>query len=392
MTSLPRPIRPTAPRRFQIGSIFAGYAAAGIFWGTYIAALPALKLISRVSDARFGLLLIMTTLGGIISMQILGRYLHRVQAVAIPFSLFGFATGMVLMGLAQGPLTLGLALFCAGAASGMLDISLNMRTARIEADFGLRLFNRVHALFPFSMLINSALVGWLRQLGATPALIFPLAAIPLVVIGLIEWRAGAHQLPDQDRAQGTGRVRLRGVLIGLGALAALGAVMEGGASVWSAIFVETELGGGPAIAGLCAAAITLGLTVGRLIAHQLERQFRDMVIIRASALLALPAFVILSVATSPPLALVGFFIAGVGVGPVEPAVFRSVSKRHPEADRGRALALVTGLAYVGFLLSPPLMGSVIETRGWGVMWLVMCLFSLAASALTLWIGPAPKQG
>ena len=105
---------------------------------------------------------------------------------------------------------------------------------------------------------------------------------------------------------------------------------------------------------------------------------------------ALPAFVILSLASSPPLALLGFFIAGVGVGPVEPAVFRSVSKRHSEGDRGRALALVTGLAYVGFLVSPPLMGTVIDTQGWAVMWLLMCVFSLAASALTLRIPPAPK--
>lgn len=137
-------------------------------------------------------------------------------------------------------------------------------------------------------------------------------------------------------------------------------------------------------------AITLGLTGGRLIAHQQEHRFRDMVIFRASAPLALPAFVILSMARSPPTALLGFFIAGVGVGPVEPAAFRSVSKRHPEADLGRALALVTGLAYVGFLVSPPLMGTVIDMQGWGVMWLVMCLFSLAASAFTLRIPSAPK--
>ena len=167
-------------------------------------------------------------------------------------------------------------------------------------------------------------------------------------------------------------------------------MMEGGASVWSAIFVEAELGGGPAIAGLCAAAITLGLTVGRLIAHQLERRFRDMVIIRAAALLALPAFVILKIASSPPLALLGFFIAGVGVGPVEPAVFRSVSKRHPEAARGRAPRPChrAGLCWLFAVTAP--MGTVIDTQGWAVMWLPMCLFSLAASALTLRISPAPK--
>ena len=121
---------------------------------------------------------------------------------------------MVLMGLAQGPVTLGLAMLSAGAASGTLDVSLNMRVARIGPDFGLRLFNRVHPLFPFSTLVNSALVGWWREAGATPALLFPLAAIPLIIVGLIEWRAGAHQLPGEDRGRGPGPPARRADCIG----------------------------------------------------------------------------------------------------------------------------------------------------------------------------------
>ena len=90
------------------------------------------------------------------------------------------------MGLAQGPWSLGLAMLCAGAASGTLDISMNMRVARTEGDFSLRLINRVHALFPFSMPVNSPLVGWLRGAGVSPARLFPLAAIPLVIVTLIK--------------------------------------------------------------------------------------------------------------------------------------------------------------------------------------------------------------
>jgi hypothetical protein len=375
-------------QRFQTRSIFASYAVAGVYWGAFVATLPAFKAISGLSDAAFGALLMLTTVGGIVSMQALGRVLHLVQAVAIPFSLVAFAAGMVIMGFATGPVGLGIALLLAGAASGTLDISLNMRTARIETDFDIRLFNRVHALFPFSMLVFSALVGFLREWGATPAQIFPVAAVALIAIALVEWRAGRHQKPGAGRGAGAARVRLRGVLVALGALAALGAIMEGGAHTWSALFVEGPLGGGPAIAGMAAAAITLGLTTGRLIAHRLEHALRDMVIIRISALLTLPALLILATATSPNMAIVGFFIAGVGIGPIEPAVFRSVSKRHAEADRGRALALATGLAYVGFLTSPPLMGALIETRGWPFMWLTLCVFAVAASILTTRIPPA----
>jgi predicted MFS family arabinose efflux permease len=375
-------------RRFQVGAIFAAYAAASVYWGSYIASLPDLQAIAGLSDARFGLLLTMTTIGGIISMQALGRVLHRVQAYAIPVSFAGFALGMLVMAAASGPASLGAAMFLAGAASGTLDISLNMRVARIEQDFDLRLFNRVHALFPFGMLITSASVGLLRDAGATPAMIFPVGAAILLAAAALEWRAGRHQQPIPAPTRGAGRIRLGGVLLALGALAALGAIMEGGAHTWSALFVEGHLGGSPATGGFAAAAITLGLTTGRLMAHRYERALRDMTIVRIAALFTLPGFVILAVAPTPTVAIVGFFLAGLGVGPIEPAVFRSVSKRHSESDRGRALALVTGLAYVGYLTSPPVMGTLIEQQGWAAMWLTLIAFAVTAIALASRIPPA----
>lgn len=377
----------TASRRLQLGSIFTAYAAAGLYWGAAVATLPAFQEISGLTEAGFGVLLTAQSVGGILAMQVLGRFLHRIQALAIPLSLTLFALGMTILAVAQGPWPLSLALFLAGGASGALDISLNMRVARIEQDLDTRLFNRVHALFPFSMLVTSAIVGLAREAGATPAMIFPPIAAAVLASAALEWRAGRHQRAAETRGT-DGKLRFRGVLLALGALAAMGATMEGGAHVWAAIYVERELAAGAAMAGFAAAAITLGLTVGRLIAHRLERHLRDMAILSLFALLAMPAFLILAASASAPVALLGYFLAGVGIGPVEPAVFRSVAKRHGEADRGRALALATGLAYVGYLSAPPLLGRLIDGIGWGPMYAGLGLVALAAAVIARGIPPA----
>ncbi len=380
------PMTAASPRA-QLGSIFTAYGVAGLYWGAVVAALPAFQDISGLSEAGFGLLLTSQTVGGILAMQALGRVLHRVQALAIPVSLAAFAAGMTLLGLAQGPVVLCLAIFIAGGASGALDIALNMRVARIEQDLDTRLFNRVHALFPFAMLLASAATGILRDAGATPAMIFPPIAVAFLASAWLEWRAGRHQRPGAARAA-KGRVRLAGVLLALGALAAMGATMEGGAHVWSAIYIERELGAGAAMAGFASAAITLGLTAGRLVAHRLEHRLRDMTILSGFALVALPAFLALAFSGSPALAILGYFLAGVGIGPVEPAVFRAVAKRHEEADRGRALALATGLAYVGYLSAPPVLGRMIDGLGWAPMYASLAAVALAASLIAARIPPA----
>jgi len=214
-----------------------------------------LSVISALTEAQFDWLMTLVTLGEMAAMQAMGRILHRVQALAIPVCLACFADGMVLFGLASGPVSLGAAMFLSSAASGALDISLNMRTARIETDLNIRLFNQVDALFPVAMLAASATVGWMRDAGLTPGQFFPPAALILLLVAVLEYRAGRHQRPGTAKDSGQGTVGLRGALLLLGALAALGAVLEGSSPTWSALFVEEALGGTPLIAGIAAAAL-----------------------------------------------------------------------------------------------------------------------------------------
>jgi MFS family permease len=178
------------------------------------------------------------------------------------------------------------------------------------------------------------------------------------------------------------------VVVVLGLVAASGAAMEGGAHVWAAIYVERELATGPAVAGYAAAAITLGLTTGRLLAHRFEARVRAMTLVAAFACVAAPAFGLLALSDGPALAILGYFLAGLGIGPIEPAVFRSVASRHLEATRGRALALATGIAYLGYLAAPPVLGRVIDGAGWPAMFVTLAAVALAAAAVARLVPPA----
>jgi MFS family permease len=83
-----------------------------------------------------------------------------------------------------------------------------------------------------------------------------------------------------------------------------------------------------------------------------------------------------------PLLLVLYFLAGTGVGPIEPAVFRSVARRTVASDRGPVLASVTAIAYVGYLISPPLLGFVPGAFGWTALWAVAAGAGVTVIGLT----------
>ncbi len=177
----------------------------------------------------------------------------------------------------------------------------------------------------------------------------------------------------------------------LAIIAALAAFQEMSSQSWAAIFVETVRGAAPAISGLAPAAFTLGLSLGRLTAHGLEHRLTPMVTVRLAACLAIPAFLCVAALTPTWALLLAYLIAGIGVGPVEPAVFRSVARQVGEDGRGRALATVTSIAYLGYMASPPVLGQIASLFGWTALWGAAALCALCVAGLTFRLGaPAPN--
>lgn len=357
----------TASPRFQTLSVFSAYAAAGVFWGALAASAPAIQTRAGLDPGGYGLALGAMTLAALPVMQAFGRHVGRVRAWAIPACLAVFAAGNLVLALAQGLPGLILALAILGAASGALDISLNTRVARIEEDTDARLFNRVHAVFPLAMLASSAGAGWLRAAGVGVTAIFGTATLVLLAMAVVERAAGRHQQPDEVTTSRS-RAALGGAVLILGMMAACAAFQESAPQSWSAIFLETVRGTGPALSGLAPAAFVLGLALGRLGAHEIEARMTPRTTIALAACLALPAFLLVPLA-EPVWALLGLFLlAGIGVGPVEPAVFRAVARGGDMARRGPMLATVTSVAYLGYLLSPPMLGQISTLFGWPAMW------------------------
>lgn len=373
----------TSPR-LQIASLFLSYGIAGIFWGAFAASAPAVQARSGLEAAGFGLALGAMTLTAFPVMQVFGRIISRITPVAIPVAMGAFALGCLTLAIAPSLPILLIALGILGGASGALDIALNMRTARIEEDTGARLFNRTHAVFPLAMLVASAATGWLRAEGATIGTIFPVVALGFLLVAAGEFRAGAHQ-PRAQGSAGNGKLPLAGTTLLLGLVAALGAFQEAAPQNWAAIFVETVRGASPAIAGLAPAAFTLGLSLGRLTAHELEHRLSPMATVRLAALFAIPTFAALALPLPSAGLLALYLVAGIGVGPIEPAVFRAIARRTDDANRGRMLASVTSVAYLGYLLSPPALGQIAGIFGWGALWGFAGLCAATVIGVTLLI-------
>src|SRR4051812_2095837 len=105
--------------------VLVGTGCFGAFWGTWGAALPAVRAHSRADDAALGLALLMIALGALLSMRLTGTAIDRFGGRVLPATAAAFAVCAVLPAVVTSPVGLAAVLLLLGASSGAMDVALN---------------------------------------------------------------------------------------------------------------------------------------------------------------------------------------------------------------------------------------------------------------------------
>jgi MFS family permease len=79
-------------------------------------------------------------------------------------------------------------------------------------------------------------------------------------------------------------------------------------------------------------------------------------------------------------ATIGFFIVGLGVSSVIPTIY-STAARTAKVAPGMALAGVSSIGFLGFLMGPPLIGYIAQVSSLRYSFAVVALFGLCVSIM-----------
>jgi MFS family permease len=312
-------------------------------------------------------------------MLVSGRIVDRVGPRATPPALLLFALSGVLPAFANSVPQLVLALLILGAATGALDVVINAAATSVEAATGHRIIQLAHALFSGGFLAGAIGAGIARGLGAGPLPVLAgVAALAAVTAGV------NRGFPVVPRRVSERRFTFSRRLLVLGALCGVAFVVEGGIENWSALFLETELDASPALSALGPGLFAASMVTGRLLGQWLEVLLGDRLLFVGGTAVAGGGLVLAALAPALPLALLGFALGGAGISVAAPIVFGSAGRGADDEERGSAVASVTTISYLGFLLGPPLVGAVsgaLNLRaGLGLLAGIALLLSLAAAS------------
>lgn len=358
------------------------FAAFGAFWGAWGAGLPAVQQAAGASDAQLGLALLLVGAGAVGAMRVTGRLFDRSGGAIAPAAVAAFGICGVLPAVARSPVELCTALFALGAASGAMDVVINSEAVREEELSSAPLLNLAHAAFSASVVSASLLTGVLREAGAGPLLVLGTVGVAELALAARLWTGdSAPRSAAPRRATRSPRPGRR--LLLLGALCAVAYWVENAWQSWGAVHLERTLGATAGVAALGPAAFAAAAVCGRLGGQRLAGWAPDRLAIAAGAAVAAIGTGLAATAPSVPVALLGILVAGAGSSVCAPTIISLAGAASPPAERGAAVASVTTVAYLGFVVGPAAVGGLAGLAG-----LRVSLSAVAGLALLLAVAAA----
>ncbi len=383
-------------RTAAVGPV-ACFAALGIFWGAWAALIPQLKLQTNSSDGELGAAMLVSGVGAILAMLVVGRLWQRFGWYLLPVTGLWFAIAGLGLALANSTPTLALALFFIGAGSGALDVAMNAAVSDVEVGSGSRLMYGAHALFSLAVLVGSVATGFARQagLGPWPILTAVAVIIALITISTVASARGMHRTsapaPTTRTAAPSNRpATLLGGLAALAVLCAVGYLIEDASQNWSALHLERGLGASPALSGAAPGIFAAAMFVGRSSGQRLGTRFSERGLFAGGAAIAATGLAALAAAPTPIVALAGLAGAGAGIALVAPALYGRAGREAKADDRGKAIARLTVFGYTGFIVGPALIGFISQASSLrtGIATLAVLAVGLAAGGYLVLRGPA----
>jgi MFS family permease len=365
---LPTPLRRSGlplplPWRVYAAFFLYAFAIGGIF-----PRLPEIQRGLGVAEGAFGLALIGTACGTMVSLTFAGPWLERLGHRRALLGLSALLPVFYAIAAhARTPTAFFLLLVPAGLCIGAIEVVVNLEADRVEHQTGRRFMNRAHAFWSVGFFVAGLLGAALSQVGVSPqwhlALVVPLEVAGLaLLLGRFDaapHRAATSGAPAARFARPTGGVML------LVAMALSAMVLEGAGADWSAIYMRDVFGAPPFLAGAAVATGAAAQAITRFFADGFVEKHQPVVVARVLLGVLGGGTLLVFAAPAAWTALLGFALMGVGTSAIFPLAMSAAAQRTDRAPATNVAALAQ-ISFVAFLLGPPLLGYV--AQAFGIRW------------------------
>lgn len=371
---------PTRRKERWITLIF--FFLSGIITATWSSRIPDVQQRLGMNNAAWGTVLFVVPVGLIIGLSFSSWLVARFGTRRIMvLSCLGTALMLCLAGWADTTVQLMTALFFMGALRTILNISMNTHSVMVQKLYERPIVSTFHGVWSGACFLAAGIGTVMIINNVLPLAHFIIIAAVSIPAALLFWQ-GTQAVNKNPTEKRPFFVRPDRYLFLLGLIAFCSMMCEGAMFDWGVNYFEKVVQPGKEWITTGYTAFIIAMALGRLTGDRIIAAFGYFRLLMGCGVLMALGFLLS--ATIPLLwpAALGFLLIGLGDSVLVPIVY-SLSAQTGKMPAGYALASVTLIGYVGFLLGPLLIGYISEALS--MQWAIglLSLFSLAISLLAL---------
>ena len=364
--------------RIAIGAFFF---IQGICFASWAARIPTIQQKLSLSEAELGTVLLALPAGLMLSLPLAGWLVAKggSQRVMIAAAVF-YTLSMLSLGLVESVFQLVMCLFAFGLMGNLLNISVNTQAVGVEALYKRSIMASFHGIWSLAGFTGAAVGTFMIGSDVNMLQHYIYIALFVLLVGLVSFRFTLAEDTNQKKDQPIFAKPDKSLLI-LGIIAFCCMLCEGAMFDWSGVYFKKVVNADSAWVGAGFTAFMSTMAAGRFVADWFTSRFGLKVILQLSGILISLGLGIAIVFPALPTAIAGFLLVGFGVSSVVPLVYSAAGKSKVLSP-GVALAAVSTIGFLGFLIGPPLIGIVAGFSSLQVSFSIIALMGLLIVALS----------
>jgi len=375
-------LRKASKRRTRI-AVALFYFCMGLCFSSWASRIPDIKTSLQLSDALFGSILLALPAGQFLMMPISGKLVTRFGSPRmLLFALPAYGLCLIHVGFVSASWQLAAGLFLFGLAGNLCNISINSQGIAVEQLYEKPIMASFHGGWSLAG-FTGALIGLIMiNLKVVTQWHFTVVVLLVVAIAIINYPF----LIENKNEVNAGSPKRKffgkpdGILLQLGIIGFCSMASEGAMFDWSGIYFKDVVVAPESLVVVGYASFMIMMAAGRFMADKViskigrQRMLQVSGVMISGGLFTSVIFPYLIPST------IAFMVVGLGVSSIVPTVY-STAGNQSRVPAGIALATVSSVSFLGFLMGPPLIGYISELAGLRTAFAVVGVFGLGISFL-----------
>lgn len=331
----------------------------GIAFASWASRIPVIKERLHLSEGQLGTILLMLPVGQLATMALSGKLVTKYgSAKVLRIVPIAYALVLCAIAFAQNAWQLGAVLFLFGVTGNMCNISVNTQGVATELIYKKSIMTSFHGAWSIAG-FTGALVGLLTMnLGLDTLSHFLIILIFVTGNTLINQRyLVPGKSPQKEKRSFFSKPD--GSLLQLGIIGFFSMATEGAMFDWSGVYFKEIVHAPEKFVVVGYASFMIMMATGRFVGDAVIRKLGRKRTLQYSGILMFVGMMTSVIFPQFIVCTLAFMLVGIGVACNVPSIY-SIAGQNKNVSSGVALAMVSSISYLGFLMGPPLIGYIAE--------------------------------